>query len=137
VRTQGPCSCQSCCSLPARYVACSVGTLDCQIRGSAAHPQFQGACRREDEILERARDALQKVGNGFVDAEQIESLRAALDLQAADGDRHKFRWRTPRVFLWSIVLKAFFWIIALIAIAAVVSNTRIDLFDLLKELTGH
>jgi hypothetical protein len=35
------------------------------------------------------------------------------------------------------VLKAFFWIIALIVIAAVVSNTRIDLFDLLKELSGH
>jgi hypothetical protein len=113
-----------------------------QIRGSAAHPQFQGVYLREDEILERARDALQKVGNGFVDAKQIESLRAALDLQAADGDRHKFRRRgalgtTPRVFLWSIVLKAFFWIIALIVIAAVVSNSGIDLFDLSKKLTGH
>ena len=110
-----------------------------QIRGSAAHPQFQDVCLREDEILERARDALQKVGNGFVDAKQIEALRAALYLQAADGDRHKFRRRaalgtTPRVFLWSIVLKAFFWIIALIVIAAVVSNTGIDLFDLSKKL---
>jgi ABC-type antimicrobial peptide transport system permease subunit len=113
-----------------------------QIRGSAAHPQFQCASRREDEILERARDALQKVGNGFVDAKQIEALRAALYLQAADGDRHKFRRRaalgtTPRVFLWSIVLKAFFWIIALIVIAAVVSNTGIDLFDLSNKLAGH
>ena len=110
-----------------------------QIRGSAAHSQFQDVCLREDEILERARDALQKVGNGVVDAKQIESLRAALDLQAAAGDRHKFRQRgalgaTPRVFLWSIVLKAFFWIIALIVIAAVVSNTGIDLFDLSKKL---
>ena len=44
-----------------------------QIRGSAVHPQFHDVCLSEDEILERARDALQKVGNGVVDVKQIES----------------------------------------------------------------
>ena len=112
-----------------------------QIRGSA-HPQFHDVCLREDEILERARDALQKVGNGVVDVKQIESLRAALDLQAAAGDHHKLRRRgvlggTLRAFLWSIAFKAFFWIIALTIIAAIVSNAGIDLFDVSKKLTSH
>ena len=93
-----------------------------QIHGSAAHPQFQD----EDEILERARDALQKIGKGVVDVKQIESVRASLDnyLQSAAGDPHKLRRRgvlgaTVRAFLWTIALNAFFWIIALIVIAAV------------------
>jgi hypothetical protein len=115
-----------------------------QIRGSAAHPQFQDVYLGEDEILERARDTLQKVGKGVVDVKQIESVRAALDnyLQAAAGDRHKLRRRgvsgaTVRAFLWTTALTAFFWIIALIVIAAVVSNEGIDLIDVSKKLTGY
>jgi hypothetical protein len=37
VRTQVPCSCQCCCSLPARYVAGSVGTLDSFRSAEALH----------------------------------------------------------------------------------------------------
>jgi hypothetical protein len=115
-----------------------------QIRGSAAHPQFQDVYLGEGEILERARDALQKVGKGVVDVKQIDSVRAALDnyLQAAAGDRHKLRRRgvlgtAVRAFLWTIALNAFFLIIALIVIAAVVSNEGIDLINISKKLTGH
>jgi hypothetical protein len=115
-----------------------------QIRGSAAHPQVQDVYLGEDEILERARDTLQKVSKGVVDVKQIESVRAALDnyLQAAAGDRHKLRRRgvlgtTVRRFLWTIALNAFFWIIALIVIAAVIFNEGIDLIDVSKKLTGH
>jgi hypothetical protein len=109
-----------------------------QVRGSA-HPQFHD---REDEILERARDALRKIGDSVVDAKQIESLRAALDLQVAAGDHHKLRRRgvlgaTLGAFLWLNALGAFFWVIAFIVIAAVVSNAGIDLVDVLKKLTGH
>jgi hypothetical protein len=112
-----------------------------QVRGSA-HPQFHDPCLREDEILERARDALRKIGDSVVDAKQIESLRAALDLQVAAGDHHKLRRRgvlgaTLGAFLWLNALGAFFWVIAFIVIAAVVSNAGIDLVDVLKRLTGH
>jgi hypothetical protein len=110
-----------------------------QIRGSAAHPQFQD----EDEILERTRDALQKVGKDVVDVKQIESIRASLDnyLQARRRSSQAPTARrvgtTVRAFLWTIALNAFFWIIALIVIAAVVSNEGIDLIDVSKKLTGH
>jgi hypothetical protein len=115
-----------------------------QIRGIAAHPKIQGICLREDEILELARDALQKVGNGVVDVKQIESVQTTLDnyLQATAGDRHKLGRRgmlggTLRVFSWTIALNTFLSIIVLIVIAAVISNKGIDLFDLSKRLIGH
>jgi hypothetical protein len=112
-----------------------------QVRGTA-DPQFHDPRLREDEILERARDALQKIGDGVVDAKQIESLRAALDLQAAAEDHHKLRRRgvlgaTLGAFLWLNALGTFFWIIAFIVIVAVVSNGGIDLLDVAKKLTGH
>jgi hypothetical protein len=112
-----------------------------QIRGRA-HWQSHDIRRREDEIFERARDALQKIGNGVVDAKQIESIQAALDLQATAGDPHKHRQRnasgtTLQVFLWKIALSALFWIIALVVIAAVISHSGLDLFSVANKLTGH
>jgi hypothetical protein len=112
-----------------------------QIRGRA-HWQSHDARRREDEIFTRARGALQRIGNGVADIEQIESIQAALDLQATAEDHHKLRQRnlsgtTLQVFLWKIALSALFWIIALVVIAAVISNAGIDLFSWAKLLTGH
>jgi hypothetical protein len=111
-----------------------------QIRGRA-HSQFHDIGRRDDEILTRARDALQKISNGVVDAKQIESFQAALDLQAITKDPHKFRQRnvlgsTLQIFLWKLALSAFFWIIALIIIAVVISHAGIDLLGVSKKLTG-
>ena len=115
-----------------------------QIRRSA-HPPFHWVCFREiRDSLERERDALQKVGNGVVEGKQLNSLRAALDiyLQATVAGHHKPKRRgmleaTLRVFFWTIVINAFFWIIALIVMAGVVSHAGIDLFDLSRKLTGH
>ncbi len=114
-----------------------------QIRGSAAHSQVHDVYLGEDEILERTRDALQKVGKDVVDVKQIESIRASLDnyLQARRRSSQAPTARrvgtTVRAFVWTIALNAFFWIIALIVIAAVVSNEGIDLIDVSKKLTGH
>ncbi len=107
-----------------------------------AHSQFHDISRSEDEIFKRARDALQEIGNGVADVRQIESIRAALDLQATAGDHHKLGRQNVlgaalQVFLWKIALSVFFSIIALIMIAAVISNAGIDLFGVSKKLTGH
>ena len=112
-----------------------------QIHGRA-HRQSHDVDRREDEIFKRARDALQKIGNGVADAKQIESIQAALDLQATAEDRHKLRQRnvsgaTLQVFLWKTALRTLLWIIALIIVAAVISNAGIDLFSVAKKLTGQ
>jgi hypothetical protein len=112
-----------------------------QIRGPA-HLEFHDICRREDEVLKRARDALQKIGAGIGDVKQIESIRAALDLQATGEDHQKLRRRnvlgvTLQAFAWKIALSAFFWIIALIVIAAVISHAGVDLFGTSKQLSGH
>ncbi len=111
-----------------------------QIRGRA-HSQFHDAGRRDDEIFTRARDALQKISNGMVDAKQIESIQAALDLQATAKDPHKFRRRNVlgsmfQIFVWKLAISAFFWIIALIVIAVVISHAGIDLLGVSKKLTG-
>jgi hypothetical protein len=111
-----------------------------QIRGRA-HSQSHDIGRRDDEIFTRARDALKKISNGVVDAKQIESIQAALDLKAIAKDPHKFRQRnvfgsTLQIFLWKLALSAFFWIIALIVIAVVISHAGIDLLGLSKKLTG-
>jgi hypothetical protein len=91
-----------------------------QIRGRA-NGQSHDLDRREDEIFKRARDALQKIGNGVVDVKQIESIQAALDLQATAKDYQKLTQRSvlgvaPQVFVWKIALNVFFWITALIVI---------------------
>jgi hypothetical protein len=111
-----------------------------QIRGRA-HSQFHDIGRHDDEILTRARDALQKISSGMGDAKQIESLQAALDLQAAAKDNDKFRRHnvlgsTLQIFLWKIALSAFFWIIAFIVIAVVISHAGIDLLGVSKKLIG-
>jgi hypothetical protein len=112
-----------------------------QKRGIA--PQFSDVGLREKELLERARGALQNVGDGVIEAKQIESVQAALDryLQAGGGDRHDVERRsvlgaTLQAFFWKSTISAFFWIIALIVVAAVISNAGIDLFAVLKKLTG-
>jgi len=112
-----------------------------QIRRRAAHSQ-RDVSLREDELLERARSALQKVDNGVVDVKQIESVRAALDsyLQAATGERHKVKRRSLlgpalQAFLWKIALSSLLWIIALIVIAIVLSNA--GMFGVSKKLIGH
>ena len=112
-----------------------------QIRGRA-DPQFHDIGRRNDEIFTSARDALQKIRNGVVDAKQIQAIRDALDLKATVEDHHKLGRRnvlgsTLQIFLWKIVLSAFFWIIALIVIAAVISHAGIDLLGVSKKLTGR
>jgi hypothetical protein len=112
-----------------------------QVHGRA-NWQSHDLDRREDEIFKRARDALQKIGNGVVDVKQIESIRAALDLQATAKDHQKLKQRNvfgvaPQVFVWKIALSVFFWITALIVIAVVVSNAGIDLFGLAQKLTSH
>jgi hypothetical protein len=111
-----------------------------QIRGKA-HSQFHDIGRRDNEIFTRARDALQKISNGTVDAKQIESIQAALDLQATAKDPHRSSRRnvlgsTLQIFLWKIAFSAFFWIIALIVIAVVISQAGIDLLGVSKRLTG-
>jgi hypothetical protein len=111
-----------------------------QIRGRA-DPQFHDIGRRNDEIFTSARDALQKIRNGVVDAKQIKAIEDALDLKATVEDHHKLGRRnvlgsTLQIFLWKIVLSAFFWIIALIVIAAVISHAGIDLLGVSKKLTG-
>jgi hypothetical protein len=112
-----------------------------QIHGRA-YRQSHDVDRREDEIFKRARDALQKIGNGVVDVKQIESIRTALDLQATAKDYQKLTQRSvlggaPQVFVWKIALSVFFWITALIVIAAVISRAGIDLFGLARKLTSH
>jgi hypothetical protein len=111
-----------------------------QIR-ERAHSQFHDVGRRDDEIFTSARDALQKISSGVVDAKQIQAIRDALDLKATAEDYHKLRRRnvlgsTFQIFLWKIALSAFFWIIALIVIAAVISHAGIDLLGVSKKLTG-
>jgi len=44
--------------------------------------------------------------------------------------------RVFRGFLWTMVLKAFLWIITLLVMAAVLSNAGIDVIDLSKKLLG-
>jgi hypothetical protein len=111
-----------------------------QIRGRA-HPQFHDIGRRNDEIFTTAGDALQKIRNGVVDAKQIKAIEDALDLKASVEDRHKLARRnalgsTLQIFLWKIVLSAFFWVIALLVIAVVFSHAGIDLLGVSKKLTG-
>jgi hypothetical protein len=111
-----------------------------QIHGRA-HWQSHDVDRREDEIFKRARDALQKIGNGVVDVKQIESIQAALDLQATAKDHHKLTQRNvlgviSQIVVWKIALSVFFWTIALIVIAAVISHAGVDLFGVSKKLTG-
>jgi hypothetical protein len=110
-----------------------------QIRGRAL-PQFDIG-RRDDEIFTSARDALQKIRDGVVDAKQVKAIEDALDLKATGKDHHKLGRRnvlgsTLQIFLWKIVLSALFWAIALIVIAVVVSHAGIDLLGLSKKLTG-
>jgi hypothetical protein len=112
-----------------------------QIHGRA-HWQSHDVDRREDEIFKRARDALQKLGNGAVDVKQIESIQAALDLQSTTENHHKLKQRdvsgtTLQVFVWKTALSVLFWIIALVVVAAVISNAGIDLFGVAKKLTGQ
>jgi hypothetical protein len=107
-----------------------------------AHLQFHDIARRDDEIFTRARDALQKMSNGTADAKQIKAIQDALDLGAAPAeDHHKLSGRnvlgsTLQIFLWKIALSAFFWIIALVVIAVVISHAGIDLLGVSKKLTG-
>jgi hypothetical protein len=111
-----------------------------QIHGRA-HWQSHDVDRPEDEIFKRAREALQKIGNGVVDVKQIESIQAALDLQATAKDHHKLTQRNllgaiSQIFVWKIALSVFFWTIALIVIAAFISHAGIDLFGVSKKLAG-
>jgi hypothetical protein len=111
-----------------------------QIHGRADW-QSHDVDRREDEIFKRARDALQKIGNAVVDVKQIESIQAALDLQATAKDHHQLTQRNvvgviSQIFVWKIAISVFFWTIALIVIAAVISHAGIDLFGVSKKLTG-
>jgi hypothetical protein len=111
-----------------------------QIRGRA-DPQFHDIGRRNNEIFTSARDALQKIRNGVIDAKQIKAIEDALDLQTTAKDPHKLSRRnvlgsTLQTFLWKIAFSAFFWIIALIVIAAVISHAGIDLLGVSKRLTG-
>jgi hypothetical protein len=112
-----------------------------QIRGRAP-PQFHDiGGRRNDEIFTSARDALQKIRNGVVDAKQIKAIEDALDLEATVEGKYKVGRRnvlgsTLQIFLWKIVLSAFFWIIAIIVIAVVISHAGIDLLGVSKKLTS-
>lgn len=100
--------------------------------------QFHEVCLSDHETnnnLDRAKEALQKFGNGIVETKKTEFLLHALSIyeQAAAKGHQRIRWRG----VMEATLGAFCWTIALIVISGIASLAGVDLFEVSKRITGH